>query len=225
MRQTYEVMGTVATLDIPDCDNGSAFNKAFKRLEEIDGRYSTYKPGSEVNRYRRGGLDHPSSELKRVKAACERFERLTSGYFSANFAGSFDPTGYVKGWAIAEAAKVIEKEGFKTFCLGIGGDILAASDTDKTWGIGIQDPQDKMKIIKELQIKNGAVATSGAYERGGHIINPKTGRPVNYWASVTVTGPDIITADVLATACFAAGGDAQKIMSKFKAYEIWCVKS
>src|SRR5207245_2481098 len=117
----------------------------------------------------------------------------------------FDPTGYVKGWSISEAGKIIEKYGYKTYCISAGGDILAKSNSDKIWNISIQDPKNKSGILNELKIKNGAIATSGSYERGSHIINPKSGRTANKFLSVTVTGPDIVTADVFATAIFASG--------------------
>lgn len=227
MRRTAETMGTVVSLDIPGCDNMAVFDGVFNRLREIDNRFSTYKPTSEVSRYRAGELHgkDASQEFMRVKAACLKYEKLTGGYFSAGFEGEFDPTGYVKGWAIAEAGKLIRKAGYGTFCIGIGGDILAASASDKVWNIAIQDPHDKSKILNRLSISNGAVATSGAYERGAHIINPKSGQAATYWASVTVSGPDIIAADVLATACFAMGARATDFMQSQLAYELIAVKN
>jgi thiamine biosynthesis lipoprotein len=53
----------------------------------------------------------------------------------------------------------------------------------------------------------GAVATSGSYERGAHLVDPHTGRPACRGASATVTGPSLALADALATA-LAVGGDA-----------------
>jgi FAD:protein FMN transferase len=49
------------------------------------------------------------------------------------------------------------------------------------------------------------VATSGACERGEHIVDPHTGRPPEGVLSVTVLGPDLATADAYATAAFAMG--------------------
>jgi thiamine biosynthesis lipoprotein len=144
---------------------------------------------------------------------------MTNGYFSAWYSSKFDPSGYVKGWGIAEAGRVIEKFGYKTYCIGAGGDILASSDSDKTWNIGIQDPKDSSKIINKLSISNGAAATSGNYQRGNHIINPKTARPAEGFSSVTVTGPDIITADILATAIFAMGKDGETLLKNHEDYQ------
>ena len=135
----------------------------------------------------------------------------------------FDPTGYVKGWAIAEAGQVIEKLGFKTYCIGAGGDILARSVGEKTWNIGIQDPSNPGKILNMLSITNGAVATSGNYERGAHIINPKTKKPANELLSLSITGPDIITADVLATAGFAMGKTGVDFVNSQSGYKALAV--
>ncbi len=221
MRQAAIIMGTGVSLDMPDCDNPAVFQKAFERLRQIDRRFSLYKPDSEVSRFSRGELAEKSlsAQLKDVIKACKAAEKLTGGYFSACAAGGFDPSGYVKGWAIAEAGKLVEEQGYGTYCLGIGGDILARSDSDKIWQIGIQDPRHPQKILNKLSISNGAVATSGNYERGQHITNPNTKQPADELLSVTVSGPDIITADVLATAAFAAGHSAAELLEKFTGYQ------
>jgi len=221
MRQVRQIMGMPITLDVPAATGDEVFNEVFARLRQIDARFSTHKPDSEVSRFARGeiGEDSLSPELKEVIAACRQAEQATDGYFSAWAIGVFEPSGYVKGWAIAQAGQVIKEQGHKTYCLSAGGDILASSDSDKVWNIGIQDPQDSKQILNTLSIPSGAVATSGNYERGEHIINPKTKKPATELLSVTVTGPDIIWADVLATALFAMGKDkATKFIKSQKTY-------
>jgi len=220
MRRVAQIMGMPITIDIPDCDNEAVFETVFDRLRQIDERLSTYKSGSEVSRFIRGEITKKdlSTELKKIIKACKKAEVDTDGYFSAWAGDKFDPLGYIKGWAIAKAGEVIERQGYKTYCIGAGGDILARSDSDKVWNIGIQDPTNRYKILNKLSISSSAVATSGNYERGAHIINPKTKKLADHWASVTITGPDIITADVLATAAFAAGKNAPDLLKKHKAY-------
>ncbi|HET7528773.1 MAG TPA: FAD:protein FMN transferase [Candidatus Saccharimonadales bacterium] len=226
MRLTRHIMGMPTSLDIPGAEP-DVFEAAFERLIEIDHRFSTYKNDSEVSRFGRGELKEKdiSDELKSVIKASKDAERLTGGYFSAWAGGVFDPSGYVKGWAIAEAGKVIENSGYKTYCLGAGGDILARSDSGRLWNIGIQDPLDRGKILNKLSITDGAVCTSGSYERGAHIINPKTGEPANELLSVTVTGPDVIMADILATACFAMGYKAAEFMKRQKGYQALIIRN
>jgi FAD:protein FMN transferase len=221
MRKVEQIMGLPVSVDIPGCENAGIFNAVFSRLREIDSRFSLYKPDSEVSRFRAGGITEAQlgDELKEVIEACREAEKKTDGFFSAWASDDFDPSGYVKGWAIAEAAKLIGQKGLKTYCIGAGGDILAASASEKTWQIAIQDPADKSRILNKLSIKDGAVATSGNYERGSHIINPKTKKPAQELLSVTIIGPDIIQADILATACFAMGGKAADFMKRQSGYE------
>lgn len=220
-------MGLPISVDIPGCQKAAVFGAVFTRFHEIDDRFSTYKPASEVSKFRGGKLKESEldAELKEVIKRCREAEQKTDGYFSAWASGDFDPSGYVKGWAIAEAAKVIERKGYRTYCIGAGGDILARSRADKIWDIGIQDPSNNQKILNKLSVSNGAVATSGDYERGAHIINPKTRRPAKDLLSVTVVGPDIIIADILATACFAMGNKATEFMRGLPDYRALIIKN
>lgn len=220
-------MGMPISIDIHDCRNNEPFELAFTRLREIDERFSTYKPRSEVSEFAGGKVAEAdlSRELKSVIKACRQAEAETDGYFSAWAAGAFDPSGYVKGWAAAQAGKVIESLGHETYCIGAGGDIMACSADDFKWSIGVQDPGDRSKILNRLSISNGAVCTSGNYERGEHIINPKTKHPAKDLFSVTVIGPEIIWADVLATALFAMGErKAREFIKSQPDYEVLLVK-
>jgi thiamine biosynthesis lipoprotein len=214
-------MGMPITVDIPECGDSAVFEKVFERFKQIDTRFSSYKNNSELSKYQRGEIteNNLSTEFKKVMNACKEASRSTDGYFTAYYSGKYDPSGYVKGWAIAEAGKLIEKNGFKTYCIGAGGDILARSDSAKIWDIGIQDPKNKREILGKLSISNGAVATSGNYERGDHIINPKTGERANELLSVSVAGRDIIMADILATATFAEGLTGLIMVEESENYE------
>jgi len=225
MRQVRHIMGMPVSIEVEGTQDEMIIKKAFNRFVIIDDKFSVYKTDSEVSKFASGELKESdlSAELKGVINECRKAESYTEGYFSAWYGGKFEPGGFVKGWAIAEAGKVIEKAGFKTYCIGAGGDILARSE-GKEWRIGVQDPKDKSKILNKLSIYDGAVATSGNYERGRHIINPKTGLAADELLSVTVTGPKIILADILATACFAMGQKASEFIKKFPGYSIYIVK-
>lgn len=223
MRKTAQIMGIPISVDIPSATKDTVFDTAFKRLRTIDESFSTYKSNSELSLYRSGEIkgQNLSSQMLQVQEACESWQDKTDGYFSAWFLGKFDPTGYVKGWAMQQAGEVIKQAGFKSFCIGAGGDILAYGN--KTWKIGLQNPFDKKTIINVIDLKNQAIATSGNYERGQHIINPKTKKPSNFWASITIVGPDIIGTDVLATACFAMEEKAPAYMAVQDKYEFLAV--
>jgi FAD:protein FMN transferase len=221
MRQVQQIMGMPISIDIPNCHSPQTFSWVFARLRQIDEKFSTYKKDSEVSRYIKGEISDLdlSPELKNIIRTCRAVQKKTDGYFSAWANGVFDPSGYVKSWAIAEAGEIIERQGIMTYCIGAGGDILARSDSDKIWNIGIQDPANKTEILNKLSISNGAAATSGSYERGSHIINPKTKKPAAELLSVSVAGPDIIWADVLATAVFAKGQADSSLIKKHPGYE------
>lgn len=209
MRRVDHIMGIPIIIDIPDTTDASLFEAIFTRLREIDQVFSTYKSESEVSRYRRGELhdEQLSSEVRYIKQACKDFENKTAGYFSAYYDGSFDPTGYVKGWSIREADNVLEQHGVHTYLINAAGDILAASTGEKTWNITLQDPFNRQASLGTIGLKNGAIATSGTYERGNHILNPHTKQPTNSIISATVYGKDIVIADVFATTCVAMEAD------------------
>lgn len=207
MRKVAFIMGIPISIDIADSNDETAIEHAFNRLRDIDETFSTYKPTSEISRYQKGLIQETdlSKDVRITKKAIESFEKMTDGYFSAYFNGTYDPTGYIKGWAIEEAAHELRAAGTTTYLINAAGDIAAASEGQKTWRIALQDPFRRQESLGTIVLTNGAVATSGTYERGSHIINPHTGKLADYLVSATVYGPNIITADVFATTCIAMG--------------------
>jgi FAD:protein FMN transferase len=179
---------------------------AFGWLHWVDATFSPYDPRSEISRWGRGELAlrdaHPL--VRDVLARCERLRAETGGAFDIRFrAGAqADPSGLVKGWAIERAAARLERAGARDFCLDAGGDVVVRGGP---WRIGIRHPGRRDRLAGVLALRDGAVATSGAYERGEHILDPRTGRPPRGVLSVTVVGPDLGTADAYATAAFALG--------------------
>ena len=59
--------------------------------------------------------------------------------------------------------------------------------------------------------------------KGRARAGPHTGRPATGWISFTVVGPDIVEADVYATACFAMGGEGLEFVSRTAGYEAYAV--
>ncbi len=221
MRQVRQIMGLPISLDIPGASNNAPFDAAFALLEDIDRQFSPYKKTSELSRYQRGALSEPelSADMTEVMRACREIEQLTRGYFSAYYDGRFDPTGYVKGWAVGRAGRLLEEQGQHTYMINAGGDILARTRTGHIWRIGLQHPTEPGKISGVVTAGNIAVATSGTYARGNHIINPATRRPATELLSVTVTGPEIAMADALATAVFAMGREGLDFIETQDGYE------
>lgn len=221
MRKVAQLMGMPIIIDIPEAENTKIFEKAFKTFQEVDSRFSLYKADSELSRYRRGEVTdkQTSQQMRAIMNACEQAQEETDGYFSAYYDGKFDPTGLVKSWAIQKAGDEIEKQGFLTYCIGAGGDILAKSNKDKIWKIGLENPLDLEYLTSKVFLKNGAVASSGNDKRGNHIFNPKTGKVAEELVSISVVGPEIIKADVLATAAFAAGLAGLNLVEEQEGYE------
>jgi len=213
-------MGTGVSIDVPGLKDARLLDRAFARLTQIDRRYSTFKDSSEVSRFRRGELleSELSPELRKVMRACIKMEKLTGGYFSAWFDGQFDPTGYVKGWSIKQASNVIKKAGFGTYCVGIGGDVYASSDSDKIWRIGVENPEDPSKIIGIISARNISVCTSGVYKRGQHLVSPKSRRQIHYYQSVTVAGPSVVKSDVFATAAYVMARQGPEFIAEQSRY-------
>jgi FAD:protein FMN transferase len=110
-----------------------------------------------------------------------------------------------KGLAIDMAAQ--ELRPFVDFSIDAGGDLyLGGRNPEGTaWRAGIRDPRNPDSIIQTLYASNQAVCTSGDYERGCHILDPRTGQPAASAASVTVVAPNALLADALSTAAFVLG--------------------
>ena len=134
----------------------------------------------------------------------------TDGYFDprAHRAdGRPDPTGVTKGWAVDEALYMLRLAGARNVQVDAGGDLVAAGEPEpgRPWRIGIRHPGVEDRVAAVLGVSDLAVATSGLYERGGHIRNPHTGEVPTALRSMTVVGPTLAVADGFATAAFAMG--------------------
>ncbi len=128
-----------------------------------------------------------------------------------------------KGYIIDKAAEYALKKGVVYGFINAGGDIRLLGDFPKNERIGIQHPRERNKVIAVLGLKEGAIVTSGDYERFfdyegkryHHIINPLTGYPVdNNTFSVTIIAPNATLADVLSTAVFLMDIDSAIEMVK-----------
>ncbi|HXT34092.1 MAG TPA: FAD:protein FMN transferase [Chloroflexota bacterium] len=233
-----QIMGMPILIDVRDPNvDPAAIERAFAWLRQVDARFSTYKVDSEISRLNRGDLAladaHP--DVREVLARCEELREETGGYFDIRApylsagegaaspapAGSVDPSGLVKGWAVARAGAILDAAGARNYCLNAGGDIAARGRPapEPYWSIGIQHPLLRDQLAAVVAITDQAIATSGAYERGAHIIDPRTGNPPADVLSVTVIGPDLATADAYATAAYAMGKHGPAWTSRLAGYE------
>jgi thiamine biosynthesis lipoprotein len=178
----------------------------FDWFHSVDETFSTYKVASEVSRVARGELEleDASDDVRVVLARCDELRDETRGYFDAYAGGTLDPSGLVKGWAVDRAAAILDAAHVRDYAVYAGGDIVVRGATKR---IGIQHPLERDKVAKVVEAAELAIATSGEYERGAHILDPHTGKPPSGVLSVTITGPELATADAYATAAFAMGVD------------------
>ncbi|MEH0986346.1 FAD:protein FMN transferase [Micromonospora sp. CPCC 205556] len=206
-------MGTAIGLDLADDLPAATLHElaeeTFDWLREVDARFSTYRDDSEVCRLDRGelALAEASADLRAVLERCADLWGATDGYFDAYATGRLDPSGYVKGWSAQVASDRLVAAGAVNHCLNAGGDIRVRgrSSAGRPWRIGVRHPWDAAATCLVLTGTDLAVATSGVYERGHHVIDPRRGEPARGLRSVTVLGADLGVADAYATAAVAMG--------------------
>ncbi|MEU7873913.1 FAD:protein FMN transferase [Dactylosporangium sp. NPDC049140] len=184
----------------------------FAELRRFDAMFSPYRDDSDLARFERG--ERPDDPLfAEMLALCDEARARTGGRFDPRGlpdprtgAPRFDPSGLVKGWAVERSAAHLRKLRRYSWCLNAGGDVLVHAEEDHpAWRVGIEHPDDPARLLQVIERRTGAVATSGTAHRGAHIVDPATGQPATAVRAVTVTGPQLLWADVYATAAAAAG--------------------
>jgi thiamine biosynthesis lipoprotein len=220
-------MGTAVSLELADALPAPELDRlagaVFAWLHEVDRRFSTYQEDSEVNRVQRGELDPAagSADLRAVLDACAGLWRDTGGYFDAYATGRLDPSGYVKGWSVQVASDRLLAAGSANHCLNAGGDVRLRGRPapGREWRVGIRHPWEPRRVCWVIAGTDLAVATSGTYERGYHVVDPYRGEPATALRSVTVVGPDLGRADGYATAALAMGRAGLDWLARLDGYE------
>ena len=212
VRRVEQVMGMPIVVDVRDDNTDeAALDHVFAWFRWVDVTFSTYKEDSEISRLARGELA-PSDALPEVRWVLNRCEQLreeTRGFFDARATGRLDPSGLVKGWSVDRAAELLRHAQIRNFAVSAGGDMCLSGRAvpELSWRVGIEHPRERLQVAAVVEANELAIATSGAYARGAHIIDPYSGRAPDGVLSVTVVGPELATADAYATAAFAMGPD------------------
>lgn len=157
------------------------------------------------------------------------FDEKAQTIFLADDEMSLDFGAIAKGFAADEIAKICGKNHVHRAIIDLGGNVLAFGKKSKNekWKVGIKNPDEPSEIAKTVEIENGAVVTSGNYERffideNGkryhHILDAKTGFPAESGLkSVSVICKSSIVADALSTTFFVAGKEKSlKLKSVFE---------
>jgi FAD:protein FMN transferase len=200
----------------------------FSYFMYIDEVFSPFKPESLVSKMNRNQLrqKEQTTDFKKVFELCEQTKQETDGYFDAYHSGVFDPSGIVKGWAIHNVAEQLHAKGFQNFSVEVGGDIQTSGQNEKKkkWRVGIRNPFNVQQLVKVVHLENNGIATSGTYERGQHIYNPKrTQQNLDEIVSLTVVGPNIYEADRFATAAFAMQRQGIHFIEKLPRLEAYMI--
>ncbi|MBI1909277.1 MAG: FAD:protein FMN transferase [Deltaproteobacteria bacterium] len=221
----------------------AAFNEA-RRLERELSEFQKESVVSEINRQAGKKWVKANDDLVHLLLTSGKVSALTRGAFDITFASknknasyrdvfvdtegpkvflkkpemTIGVSGIAKGFIIDKMIETIRKNGFDNTLVNAGGDLKAAGeDSNGPWKIGIQDPTaPRGTKVCNLRLSNQAVATSGTYERGPHIIDPQTKQATWYWQSVTVFAEEAVFADGLATGGFVLGASAPSIFREIE---------
>ncbi|MEV4773558.1 FAD:protein FMN transferase [Micromonospora humida] len=202
--------------DVHDDAVAARVEQFFTWLGTIDATFSAYRPESEIGRLAGREPDPATASplVREVAELCELARTRTGGRFDARRlplptgGAGYDPSGLVKGWAVQRAAGWLADLAGHDLCLNAGGDVVLHAGADRpAWRVGIEDPDHPGHLLDVLDRRDGAVATSGTARRGAHIVDPRTGRPATALRSVTVVGPELLWADVYATAAMTRDAD------------------
>ena len=195
-------------------------------LVRADEVFSTYRADSDVSRIDAGLLSVADADptVREVLRLAERARERTGGRFSVHLTDRdgrtrFDPSGLVKGWAAQRAFATLMSTGDLDVCLNAGGDVVVGTRTPgRVWRVAVEDPATG-GVLGVVPLRSGALATSGTAARGEHILDPSTGAFPSALRQVSVTGPTLLWADVLATAAFVAGDSALDLMAAHPGYQ------
>ncbi len=145
------------------------------------------------------------------------------------FGIELDLGGIGKEYAADRAAEICTVLGIKHGLVDLGGDlrILGPHPDGAPWEIGIRDPFRPDERIASVRLSGGGLATSGDYERKieiggkryGHLLDPRTGWPVEGLASVSVAADRCLVAGSLATMAMLRGREGAEWLAELPATE------
>lgn len=129
-----------------------------------------------------------------------------------------DLGGIAKGYAVDVCFEALAQAGHRDILLNLGGNMRGTGSPEpgRSWRVGVRNPFDQVELLGTVNLPDGwGVATSGNYEqfividsvRYAHIMDPRTGRPVQGMAATTVLSRRAVEADALSTALFVVGMD------------------
>ncbi len=136
-----------------------------------------------------------------------------------------------KGYGIDRATQVLRDRKIEHAIVTVGGDLyaLGGSPEGGAWTVGIRDPHNLKGIAQSLQVQDGAVATSGDYERYfrwhgvryHHLMDPETAAPRRtIYHSATVLASRAMEADGASTSVFGLPRVAALAIARRHAHDV-----
>lgn len=238
LKSEIEVWGTILFVDVSSrrVDESvlqEGIDALGKFVFHVNDLFSTYNDDSVISQLRRKEIqiEDISDEVQEVWNRCIEVRDLTDGAFDPwAVEGGFDPAGLVKGWAADNCAQILLDVGAEHIQINAAGDLSLrgghfAGENIEPWSIGVVNPANRQEVVQVFKIMDGAIATSGSYERGAHILDPHSGLMAIGARSATVIGPDGGLADALATALMVEGRDGSIWFSQpeLARYSAWVV--
>lgn len=189
-------------------------SRALTIFNDSEGRFDiTVLPLMKAWGFFKGGNAAPDSAMINSCLSCVGSEKI---YLQNGFLGKsracvqIDVNGIAQGYTVDVIADFLEKNSIKDYLVEVGGELRIKGHKHpggKAMRVAIEGPADNtsaMEFRKIISMENGAVTTSGIYNKqrkvGGttisHLMNPKTGYPIsNEMISATIVANDAITAD------------------------------
>ncbi len=211
----------------PSDDLWALISAAVADYSITDGTFDiTVEPLLDLWRYREGAAvqfwelspDTQQQEIAQVMTllGADRIQMTSSPERAIVLAPGMKITlgGIAKGYAVDRGLEVLRQQGIEHALIDAGGDIGAygGKPDGEKWELALRDPEDEDSSLVTFAISDGAIATSGNYERFfdpeakvGHIMDPRSGYSSHASSSASVYAPTCTQADALATAVFVLG--------------------
>lgn len=142
-----------------------------------------------------------------------------------------DLGGIVKEYAADRAAALLLDHRFRHGLVNLGGDVrvLGPQPDGQPWQVGVRDPHRPGALLVTLPLSQGALASSGDYERcivvdgvrHGHILDPRSGWPVQGLAAVSVAAPLAVVAGSASTIALLMGRDGPAWLQGLNLPHLW----
>ena len=139
--------------------------------------------------------------------------------------------GIVKEYAADRVAALLQGAGAPHALVNLGGDIRVAGPRadGRAWQVGIRHPRRPDALLRSVPLSEGALSTSGDYERCieidgvryGHVLDPRTGWPVRFMASASVVGPLCVVAGSASTIALLMGEDGADWLERLGLPSLW----